>query len=496
MQQERPSGRLQIPWPQLSLLDVMILVLVAGLSLGLARGAKLLLHTGSIINDSTTGVVTMVLAVWLCAPLARQALASSRTEGRIKTKLWPVAWRMAMVVGLAWSALREGVILRLRMDQSDWFPVQFPPVYKVPIKIRLSVLPILLGFALVGVVCSLLPLKIRMVPSRRWIPLQWLMIPLVAVVGLLMAATQGHVTYLVLVAVEGVTNALNSRSGQTLPDVFMRRAPSLNARLARTSWEVMASVVACVVTGIMVSRDLRRDLSDEPLTYRQFLLRMLAACATGYMGLRLVLVTTPMMHPSFYEGLIKVFERSDLVVFVGAFSLFGIGMAARAVAPRIPSPLRPRWYRWIGLSVGTLFVPILGFLTVSMYAVLIPAEPGLSPRLAAFVEWIRAFYTQLTSAYPIVGEITGLLWLNTLCWTLVTGWLLAKVVVMNIRKPGSTIAPLDQIGATRARLGWFAWCSTGVTAVCLAALPTFALGGIVVFHCRIHADKFFGWKLP
>ena len=116
---------------------------------------------------------------------------------------------------------------------------------------------------MIGIIAGLAPVREQAAAPRRGLPIRWLMVPLAAVVGLLMAVASSEIPSLVLIAVDGVTTALRSTSGRGLPDVLMRGTPSLARRVDRAGFEALIVLALCAATGSVLSRDLRRDLSAE-----------------------------------------------------------------------------------------------------------------------------------------------------------------------------------------------------------------------------------------
>ena len=105
---------------------------------------------------------------------------------------------------------------------------------------------------------------------------------------------------------------------------------------------------------------------------------------------------------------------------------------------------------------------------------------------------LSAVDVSLKGRFPILYTIGLYLEAPMVSWTLALIWLAAMVTIVNLKKPGSEVAPLDTIGTTWSRLAWFVWSSTAVVFVCLAALPAFALGGLVIEDFRCRSGGIFG----
>jgi len=470
----------RLPMPRLNLLDLIVIVLAAGLSSGLARGARLVWTNFPSSTDRAAGVATMVLAVWVCVPLARQALAWSRGGGTWRAILWPVTWRVAVAVGLASLAIEQGGLLRLGPDGTWAVPMQFPPRNLSPIRARFGLLPIIAALGLVGAILGMMPVRDDARPRRRGLPIRWLLVPLALVAGLLMAVVLSFVPHLILIAVDGVTTAFRSVSGHPLPDVLMRDSGTLTVRVDRTAKESLATLAVCAIAGMILASDLRRDLSAEPMTWRKVLPRIVLVVLMTAAGLRLVLVSASALHPSLYEGIALSTEPQDMLAIIGGFGMLAAGLAARAVSPRVPIAIEASRLRQRAHAVRTFVVLLLVSILVIEYGAFTPGTVGV---LGLAQERAGEIQTWMTRS-PLLASVMNNLNATAAVWGMVLAWLVWMVASINLRKPGVESAPFDSIGATWSRLAWFFWCALGLTVLCLAALPAFALGGIALENIR------------
>ena len=461
-------------------LDLMLQVLAAAVALGLARGATGVWRNtfdpwgGTVIlGDGAVGAVTLALSVWLCVPLARRIVVLSRGREPLRCRLWPMAWRAAALLWLGWLAATESALLS--RDTA--------PENPIPLQARWSLLPILGVLALVGITAGLAPAVPR---PRRAPTLRWVIVPLAVLAGALLMAMGSTIPYLVLIAIDGVTIALTSRSGRVLPDVFMRDAPPLNARIVRAGWEALWAGVVCAAMGSVLARDLRRDLSAEPATGRAMLPRFLLLVATAYVGLRLVFVALPALHPSLLGGLRLVFEAINIAALAAGFAILAAGLTSRAVAPAAepraahrPRRAHRRWAMFAGLVAVGL---------VSAGACLTDSDPtGLRefPWLLRTKESIMAVVEVLHPRHPGLTGLAPYLGFYFLTRVMVVTWLAILIARANLPGRASTPSALDLAVATRSRIAWFVWGTAGLTVACLAALPMFYLAGVSLLHLRL-----------
>lgn len=253
---------------------------------------------------------------------------------------------------------------------------------------------------------------------------------------------------------------------------------------------MLATLALCVATGIMASRDLRRDLSAERATWRAMVPRLLLVLATAFCGMRLILVTASMLHPSLYDGMAQVMEPRDVAVIGGGFWLFGVGLAARAVSPRVPVSVEAqRLFAALRIAGGSIVLALTSLSILGHAAV----PGGFDP------DWVNAGAGMMADArvwlmgrYPFLAECAPYLQVPVIAWGLTLAWLAIMVATVNLKKPGSEVSPLDGIGATWSRLAWFLWCSSALAVVCLAALPALALGGLAIENLRYRPGGIFG----
>ena len=482
----RTEPRTRPTFARLSLFDLIMTVSAAGLALGLARRARGVWMGFPGTLDRAVGTSTMVLAVMLCVPIARQALAACRSGGGVRAWAWPIAWRAAIVAVLSTAALQQDWLLRLD-PSGEWFsPMTFPPRNRQPIEARFGLLPIMAAIGLIGTLAGLTPVRERTPSTRPGLPIHWLMVPLVAVVGLLMAVAASEIPSLVLIAIDGVTTALRSTSGRGLPDVMMRGTPSLARRMDRAGFEALIVLALCVATGIVLSRDLRRDLSAQRATWIAMAPRLLLLLVTALAGLRLIFVTVPRLHPSLLEGMEWMLEPIDVVMILGGFGLLGAGLAARAVAPNLPASTEAqRLLRALRFAV-VLSVLAAALLTSLSQAVLFAAKSFTGD----FVGMMTTAEDAVRDRFPLLATIAPYLSPQPVAWAMSLTWLAVMVAGASLTKPGSQVAPMDGIGGTWSRLAWFLWCAAGLAVLCVVAVPALALGGIMLenLHCR-------GWAL-
>ena len=436
----------------------------------------------------------MVLTIWLCVPIARGLLARCRADDDWKAKAWPIAWRLAVLAILGTATVEQGGLLQLSPVRMWGSPMDFPPRNTMPIVARLGLLPVVTGLGLIGVVAGLMPVREALQPSsRRGLPPRWFMVPLVVVAGLLMVVLLMGTPTLVLIAIDGVTSALRSSSGRPLPDVLMRGTASLAARVDRAAAESLAALGLCMFAGIVVARDLRRDLSSETISWWAFAPRIAMTLAVSAAGARLILVTATTLHPSLYDGMVLVMERFDLIAIASGFSLFAAGLAARAASPRIAPTVEVRRPQFVGgrVVIGAVVLTLAALLALNQASTATDPDslstPDLYGLLGGINEWITDRFPGLNglamSAQVAIAVLVLSLVLSGLAWS---------VALANRRRPEDGASPMDSIVASRARLAWFLWCWWGLTTLCLVALPAFTIGGLTIEHLRIRPGGFLG----
>lgn len=462
----------------MKVLDLMVQVFAAAVALGLARGAMGVWRNGFDLGNEAAGAAMLALSVWLCVPLARRIGVLSRGRKPMRNRIWPVAWRVVAVLWLGCLAATESALLS---RDAAWPTITWPPENPILFQMRKSLLPTLAALALFGITAGLAPSACR---PRRAPSLRWVVVASAMLAGALLMAIGSDIWYLVLIAIDGVTTGLMSRSGRVLPDVFMRDAPPLNTRIVRAGWEALAAGVMCAVTGSVLARDLGRDLSVERATTRAMLPRFLLLIATGYAGFRLVFIALPALHPSLLGGLRLAFTAIDVVTLTAAFAILAAGLTSRAVAPPAepraahrPGRTHRRWGVFACLA-------ILGLISAGSS---LTESDRNGVREFPWLLWTQESILSVLENNPGLKGLVPYLSFEFLARAVVVSWLGILIARANLPGRATTSSALDSAVGTRSRIAWFVWGTAGLTVACLAALPMFYLAGISILHLRLRA---------
>ncbi|MFI5456936.1 MAG: hypothetical protein ACHRXM_15935 [Isosphaerales bacterium] len=329
--QERPRG-----W-QVSLADLIVLVLAAGVAAGIARGARNAwgVRTSPTISpvpiERTVGLLLEVTAVFLIVILVREVMRFVRGRQDLGpigrgARVWALAWRVAAVALLLWFVAYESSVLRL--DSASWEASYGLRQGLFPVCALLATLGLALGMG-AGAIFGERPRQVR----RPY----WLFVPLAGLVSLLIVAQADSsvIPYLVLCALESVTNALRHR---------LAAGPGLSARLLRAGMDAAAAFAVCLALALVVAREFERARRSEPWATSRLgrFLRVVLLMTTAATGIYVARVTIPAIHPWFAEGFLLVLGRGEVLLILTGFGVFAMGLAARALV-HPPSGERPRW---------------------------------------------------------------------------------------------------------------------------------------------------------
>ena len=297
-EQERGVER-SIRW-QVSLADLSVLVLAAGLAAGVVRGARDI----QVEPGRVAGVGVEVAAVFLAVILLRSMLGVARqrplgagvtTAGRLAS----MAWRALAVVLLIHFVMLESGVLRVdlatrrspplwgKSSLSEWFDV------------REKLIPLCAILAMFGVAVGMGAGVILARPEPRRPRPYWLFVPLAALAAVLFVAGPGEhavVPQFILIALEAVNNAMHPLSRV--------HSASLSARLLRAGIEAVPATLAIIGLALIVARDFQRAGRSMPwaTTRVGWFVRVFALAAAGAAGIGMVLVAMPTMNPIWLDG--------------------------------------------------------------------------------------------------------------------------------------------------------------------------------------------------
>ena len=325
------SGRRVGRW-QVSLADLSLLVLAAGLAAGVVRGAREI----RVEPGRAAGVGVEVAAVFLALILVRSmlGLARRRPWGAGVTmvgRLMSMAWRALAVVLLIRFVLQESEVLRIDQathTSSTWGGRGWGEWYLV----REKLVPTCAILAMFGMAVGMGAGVVLARPEPRRPRPYWLFVPLAALAGVLFVAVPGIyalVPQFILIALEAVNNSM--------PPPGQYTSGSLSARLLRAGIEAVPATLAIVGLALIVARDFQRTGRSVPwaTTRGGWFVRLLALAAAGAAGIGMALVAMPTISPMWVDGFRQVLDPEDIVMVLAGFGTFvsGPGSPCSRAAP-------------------------------------------------------------------------------------------------------------------------------------------------------------------
>jgi hypothetical protein len=489
---------------QISLADLIMLVLAVGVSAGIARGARDAVgnrvfpgrastvgattptRSAPVPWERTAGLVFEVAAVFVIMVQSRTIVGLLRFGGRgeaVRTAacIWSIAWRVAAVAFLLGFVADQSGVLKLDFA-SEMENAAARPGWGVNYRLRQGLLPVCGALALVGLALGTGAGAIFDEPVTRRRRPSWLLVPLVGLIAVLLVMESDYslIAYLVLLALEAVSNAMPLVGPAT---------PGLTARLVGGGLDAIVAFLCCTALGVIVASDFERARRDElwATTRSGRLLRLLVLLATIGAGTYLARVTIPRMHPSMSQGFLEVLSPGVLFMTLAGFGLFALGLAARAVAP-CPSRWQPAWLIWVSrlLRYGLMVMLFLSAMKG------LPASTQLEPTILPSVGWVLDVAGQAQSwawgllPYPVVVVMVYCLEPDQLRWIIAVVFVSSLVIELVMRRPSAEEAPFDgAFGTTRSAIQ-LTWLTLGLMVVCLVALPALTVAGLVGLHIRVN----------
>jgi hypothetical protein len=437
-------------------------------------------------------VATTLMAILLGLPLIGQFVGLVRRSDLPGRPAWAAAaWRV-LAAGVL-LALVSGQVRVLRLDEvtlQELLPWNAAGIDSTRLGLRSRLLPVITALAMIGIVAGMRSGSRGEGRRRHSVGPRPLMVLLAALAGVLLMTIASWIPYLVLIAIEGVRVA---------SDRPPRPGPGLWDRLGRSGWEALAAGLTCLITALVVARDLSPDRaglrSEAGATPRLAMApRLIGLLATVAAGGYLLLVTLPTLHPDLSAGLWHVLGAGEIAAIVAGFAALAAGLAAGAIAPGPAgaaggaASLPRRIARATVLSA--LLVLALGATINHAADPPHSVDPGpgqwVTERSAALRSWI-------SSRVPHAAEVWPILRLEVVIWAACLAWLPGRIVRLPLGRPSGPPSPFDAIAADPGRWPWFLWCWSALTAILLASLPIFFLAGLVLFHLRLNAGDLFGW---
>ena len=359
-------------------------------------------------------------------------------------------------------------------------------------RLRQQLYPACGMFAMLGLVVGmgarfLLPLE-----TRRGSRPYWLFVILAGMAAVLIAALPfwpALIAYLVLIALEAVTNAMYHPYPIAMHERLIPQ-PGFSTRLLHAGLDAAVAAGFCLALAVAVARDFERLRQGKPWATKPagWAFRFLLLAGAAAAGVYIAVVTIPMIHPWFAEGFRQVLGPIDAAAIVCCFGLFGAGMAARAIAGPTQSPMS----LWVSRISRVARLAIIG--TV-LFAVLnnLPdptlLESRSPPLFTSVVAFIREFLNSFWKRFPdsLTADAIRLLAIENLLWTSMMLTIACFTIELFVRDDSSLTSPFDQLAESPAAARGFAWLALGFTVLCLAALPTLIVAGQALLHLHMHA---------
>ncbi|HEV3122815.1 MAG TPA: hypothetical protein VGY53_12965 [Isosphaeraceae bacterium] len=463
---------------QASVLDLIIVVLGVAGSAGAARYARVF-EEGKDLQGQLFyclgGLAFMGIAIWLVLFLVRAAAGILGATQKPPRRTARAGWRILAATALVVYFAAESASLKVSFATGDRSLSQKASA-------QLGVFSLCALFFMAGLCLGATPGRARRPESRhRSVARRMLMV--VAILAVLAWFTLGRMAfpYLVVVILQVVRDA-------------MHHGPLGGTSVAtRLFWAVPASLVstgACTATAVWLSCAMRRrpasELEESAWAPMQVAIAVVATIALVAASGWLVFATIPMLHELLAAGLSAIIGPEEVGALAMGFGGLGAGIAARAVmgppddSQEVPAALRAAAWPWLA---GTLGRALRIGLVVALGLVWLLHENN-PPRDLDVVP--TALAVRLMPLVYFLNEHVfdpALLWhildLEVLCLLLGLGWLLLQLALLMVR---GRVAPFDRVLERPASI--MRWCAftTAFTALCLAALPTLFVGGVVAYH--------------
>lgn len=276
---------------QIGLIDLISLVISLGIALGIAHESSIAAIINWWVYDySLFGLALTPMAVWLWIKILGQVIQHFRREtdgvnlasepfGLYRTSL--IFWRMVAVTLLA-GFVGEEVWLFRHLAESYTFMM------------RMRVLAVCGMLLMGGLVCGM---QVGHAPRIGLARSTWArqITGWSIILGLLLVGAVEPMLspYLVLVAIDSVSCATRHWEGS---------GPGSLVRLSQAALPATAALATCMVSGIWLSQDIRREsIHNEenhrgPRRFRAMLLRLLAIAAPAMAGIYILFVTMPRIN--------------------------------------------------------------------------------------------------------------------------------------------------------------------------------------------------------
>jgi hypothetical protein len=360
-----------------------------------------------------------------------------------------------------------------------------------------TILPVFGLVMIAGLLAGIKPAAARM---RRPAGSAWFSTVVAGAFGIgCLVGTMVYV-HLVLVAIEAVSNAQRPAAtkafdrGAVQTTLALDAMPNMQAPLVRRVSLISRindagipaglALVSVVATSVWIGRDLRQEASDvagKTLSFWSVLYRIATLAATVAAATYLIATTIPRIHVSLSDGIWRLLgPRQVLLVFVAVASL-SAGVVARAIGRRTesvdPEPQSPfrirRRLGWAAVCLVLVAVILVAFARI-WRAMGYPWINVPSDLIANAVAAVMSNWDALWDpALPLAFWVPALAWAFWETLRLCGPWALDRLTAF------------DAVALSWSSAGRFVCYCSALTVLCLCALPTFFVAGLVVYHIRL-----------
>jgi hypothetical protein len=308
--------------------------------------------------------------------------------------------------------------------------------------------------------------------------LAWLSVLWAGLAGVLIVASEVLIAYLVLMALEAVSNA------RTRIDWVQREYPGLRERIHDAGLMAIPALVCCLVLGLLISHELRRSAAPAAATRRGTLMLVLVSAATAATAAWLLATGIPLLHTNLAEGLWLTIAPADAAVLVVGFGGLALGLAARGAdrpGPQGPDEevSRPRWSF------------LSRRLTAAATLVLLYVIINCVQMIGGYARWWLK--PQASWFYASQSWLWDQLWVSSMPWNgwlvlaLTEAWVFWRLTWFWWKPLGTGPTPIDAWLGDRAALVRFAARWVALTVLMVAALPVLFVVGLAVLDGVLRA---------
>jgi hypothetical protein len=349
-----------------------------------------------------------------------------------------------------------------------------PPDFSFRDEMRAPLVPVCGLLMILGLLAGIRP---PAAPSTGRPRETWIAIPLAGVLGVGLAAGFMIVPHLVLVAIEMVSIAMRNT---------VKTPEGLADRINQAAIPGGFALAVLFATAGWISFDLRRASRGEPGIAPSRLgiaFRLSSFAAMIGMAWFLVNHTIPDVHADLYRGFEGVIGGGEILIVGVGFAGLSAGIVARSVERRTTvEPLSSGVWRFsiLGQFFCTGLLLAVIFIAVSRSLRELPELSEYVPvGLKTWMEMAVVLWNKVHHfAYPFTMN-THMVLLPAVIWGLVVSFRLCGPLAPD------RAAAFDGVARSFANLKRFLVPFAALSALCLCALPTLFVMGLVVYHLRL-----------